>query len=56
MKRAYQMYGAALILLYAAAAWSGWEMGAARSGQRLPASVRQAPGGYRTYGYWRGGK
>ena len=56
MKRSYTIYGAMLVLFYAWAAWTGYEFGSSRNEQRLPESVRQAPGGYRTYGYWRGGK
>ncbi len=38
-----------------ASAWRGWEIGAGKRGL-IPASVRQAPGGYRSFTYWRGGK
>jgi hypothetical protein len=55
MRYAYRLFVAAMLGLWSLAAWSGWEMGAPKRGF-LPASVRQSPGGYRSYGYWRGGK
>ena len=33
----------------------GWDFGAAKRGF-IPADVRKAPGGYRSFYYWRGGK
>ena len=55
MRRIYAVYTLAMLGLYGAAAWSGWEPGAGKRGA-IPASVRSAPGGYRSYHYWRGGK
>ena len=55
MRHAYRLFVAAVLGLWSLAAWSGWEMGGPKRGF-LPASVRQSPGGYRSYGYWRGGK
>jgi hypothetical protein len=51
----YRLFVAAVLGLWSLAAWSGWEIGAPKRGF-LPAGVRQSPGGYRSYGYWRGGK
>ena len=55
MRQVYAAYALAILGLYGAASWLGWELFPARRGF-IPASVRQAPGGYRSYGYWRGGK
>lgn len=55
MRNAFRVFVAAVLGLWSLAAWSGWEVGSAKRGF-IPASVRQSPGGYRSYGYWRGGK
>ncbi len=55
MKRAFLAYGLTVVSLYAGLAWAGWEPFSPRRGV-IPAGVRQAPGGYRSYGFWRGGK
>jgi hypothetical protein len=55
MSRAYAAYALAILGLYGLASWNGWEIGSPRRGL-IPASVRQSPGGYRSYTYWRGGK
>ncbi len=55
MRRLYAVYALSILTLTGAATWAGWEPFAAKRGL-IPASVRQAPGGYRSYGYWRGGK
>ena len=55
MRRLYALYALAVLGLYGVAAWSGWELGSGRRGL-IPASIRQSPGGYRYYTYWRGGK
>jgi hypothetical protein len=55
MKRGFLVYLVLVLGLYGTATWSGWEVGGGRRGL-VPASVRQSPGGYRSYGYWRGGK
>jgi hypothetical protein len=51
----YQWFAAAVLALYGTAAWKGWEIGGAKRGY-LSADARQSPGGYRSYGFWRGGK
>jgi hypothetical protein len=55
MRRAYLIYGFTVLGLWGAAALSGFELFAATRG-KLPAEARTSPGGYRSYGYWRGGK
>ena len=55
MKKGHLIYLFGVLGLYATSAWSGWELGGAKRGV-IPASVRQAPGGYRSYSYWGGGK
>ncbi len=55
MRRIYAAYSLAVLALYGLASWRGWEIGSERRGL-IPASVRQSPGGYRSYNYWRGGK
>ena len=55
MRRLYLMFGIATLALYGTASWRGWELFAAKRGF-VPSEVRQAPGGYRAYGFWRGGK
>lgn len=50
----YLVLGTGLLLLYAAAAWSGWELTTARR-QVLPADVRNSPGGYRAFHFWHSG-
>ena len=54
-RRMYLGYAAALLTLYSAATVRGWELWPARH-DKIPQSVRQAPGGYRSFAYWRGGK
>lgn len=57
--RIYMALGAAVLGFYGLTAFTGWEF---TNPERrvLPASVRQSPGGYRSYGFWhagyRGGK
>ena len=55
MKKAFLAYAAMVLALYATASWRGWEIGSPKRGF-VPQSVRQSPGGYRSYNYWRGGK
>jgi hypothetical protein len=55
MKRAFTVYAALVLALYAAASLRGWELGSPRRGL-IPQSVRQSPGGYRSFNFWRGGK
>jgi hypothetical protein len=55
MRRVFAVYALLLLGLYGLAAHRGWEIGGAKRGF-IPASVRQSPGGYRSFNYWRGGK
>ena len=55
MNKAYAAYALAILSLYGLAGWRGWELFADKRGL-IPPSVRQSPGGYRSYSYWRGGK
>jgi hypothetical protein len=55
MRRLFALYSLFVVGTYTASAWSGWEVGSAKRGF-VPQNVRQAPGGYRSYNFWRGGK
>ncbi len=55
MRRLFLAYLAAVLGFYSVAAYRGWEMGSPKRGF-IPANVRNSPGGYRSFGYWRGGK
>lgn len=55
MGRLFSAYALGVMGIWGAASWSGWEFGSSRRGF-IPQTVRQAPGGYRSYTYWRGGK
>ena len=59
LARIYAGLGAAMILGYIAITQAGWEFTSPKR-QFVPSSVRQSPGGYRSYHLWhtgfRGGK
>jgi hypothetical protein len=55
MRHAFVAYMLGVLGLYGLSTYNGWELFAAKRGF-IPAGVRQAPGGYRSYSYWRGGK
>ena len=55
MRRPFTVYAVLVWVLYAAASSKGWEMSSPRRGF-IPQSVRQSPGGYRSFNFWRGGK
>jgi hypothetical protein len=59
LSKLYLLLGCAALVLYGAAAWSGWELSTSTR-QFVPADVRNAPGGYRSFHFWhsgyRGGK
>ncbi len=55
MRRVYEAFAVAVVLLFAVASWTGWGFLPHRRGL-LPAGIRQAPGGYRSYTFWQGGK
>ena len=55
MKKASSVFGIAILVLYGMASWWGWGFASGKRGF-VPQSVRQSPGGYRSYSFWRGGK
>ena len=55
MKKAFVVYASLVLAAYAFAEWHGLGFGSGRRGI-IPPSVRQSPGGYRSYYLWRGGK
>jgi hypothetical protein len=55
MKRPFTVYAVLVAVLYGVASLRGWEMSSPRRGF-IPQSVRQSPGGYRSFNFWRGGK
>lgn len=55
MRRLYVPFATLVLVLYAVAGARGWEIGIPRKGV-IPQDVRQAPGGYRSFGFWSGGK
>ena len=54
LSKLYLLFGTGVLVLYAAAAWSGWELTTAPR-QVLPADVRNSPGGYRSFHFWHSG-
>jgi hypothetical protein len=54
MNRFYQIFGIALLLLYAVVGFAGWEFSDTKR-ELLPPSVRNAPGGYRSFHFWHSG-
>jgi hypothetical protein len=59
LRRLYLLIGIVIIAGYAFVAFTGREFGDPER-QRVPADVRQSPGGYRSFHFWhsgyRGGK
>jgi hypothetical protein len=55
MRYVYAVFCTLALGLYAVSSLRGWDLATPKRGF-LPASVRQAPGGYRSHEYWRGGK
>jgi hypothetical protein len=55
MKRQYSVFGLSILVLYMLSSWWGWGFAVGQRGF-VPAGVRQSPGGYRSYSFWRGGK
>ena len=54
LSKLYLVLGSAVLLLYVAAAWSGWELTTSQR-QVLPPDVRNSPGGYRSFHFWHSG-
>ena len=53
----FRIFATAVVVLFAVGTWRGWSLtGGGRKGMKIPKNVRQSPGGYRSYAYWRGGK
>jgi hypothetical protein len=52
--KGYGVFGAAVIGVYLWLGLSGWEPPRGERGF-VPASVRQSPGGYRSFHFWHGG-
>ena len=59
LSKLYLVIGIAIIALYTVVAFTGREFGDPEK-QKMPADVRQSPGGYRSFHVWhsgyRGGK
>ena len=55
MRFGYLGFALAVLGLYGAASLRGWELFSPKKG-KIPESVRQSSGGYRSFVYWRGGK
>jgi len=59
LSKIYLVIGIAIIALYVTVALTGREFGDPEK-QKMPADVRQSPGGYRSFHFWhsgyRGGK
>ena len=49
----YGLFGVASLALWLVAAESGWAPSS--PAYKLPASVRQSPGGYRSFHFWHSG-
>ena len=55
MRRLFAVYATLVVAAHAVSAWGGWGIGSSKRGF-IPQDVRKAPGGYRSYNFWRGGK
>jgi hypothetical protein len=51
---AYLVYAASTTGAYAMTSLTGWEPGTQKR-EVIPASVRNSPGGYRSYSFWHSG-
>jgi hypothetical protein len=52
MNTFYVALGSAVLAFYAATGVLGWEPSGANEHVVIPAEVRRAPGGYRSYHFW----
>ena len=50
----YKIFVIGSLGLYAASGYFGWELGSSPK-RELPTSVRQSPGGYRSFHFWHTG-
>jgi hypothetical protein len=50
----YKLFVIGAVGLYAAAGFLGWDFASAQK-RPLPSSVRQSPGGYRSFHFWHTG-
>jgi len=55
MRRIFRTLGTGFLVVYAWAAFSGWDAAVGTQKNTLPASARNA-GGWRSYHFWSGGK
>lgn len=53
-KKVYLIFGGLIVLLYALTGFNGWEYGDNKR-EVIPPSVRQSPGGYRSFHFWHSG-
>lgn len=51
---AYGLFGGAVLLWYVAAGFYGWSIDQ-EDRDEIPESVRQSPGGYRSFQFWHSG-
>jgi hypothetical protein len=56
LKRRFTWWCIAIALFYATTSWLGLAPLSNKKVMKAPESVRQQPGGYRSYTYWRSGK
>ena len=54
LTRVYAIAGAGVVVLYLGAGLLGWDFHSTER-ETVPASVRTAPGGYRTFHFWHTG-
>jgi hypothetical protein len=54
LNKSYLGFGALVLIAYAVIGFAGWDFGN-EPRQTLSASVRDAPGGYRSFHFWHSG-
>jgi hypothetical protein len=54
LRKFYLATGLAILALYGVVMYTGWELGTPAR-QTIPADVRNAPGGYRSFHFWHAG-
>lgn len=55
MSKFFAVFATGIVLLFGMSWTRGWELGGSKKGM-VPKTVRQSPGGYRSYHFWAGGK